>query len=170
MAQPAENERKNRLLRRVGAVVAAALAAFFFIHAALGATSQSGLVPENAKWIVWAFSALIIVHICICAGTTWFMYTDQVRPPSKAKKRHQMLKWASGAVLLLLALAHILGAPIDGRIVMLAVLAALVWHCYVGAKSVARDLGLPRGAKVPIRVALILFGVAIAAALLVRIV
>lgn len=165
MSQPAEKERKNKLLRRIGAIIAAALVVFFFIHAALGATSQSGIIPEGLHWIIWAFSALIIVHIGICIGTTWFMYTDEVRPPSEAKKRHQVLKWVSGAVLLILALVHILGVPIDGRFIMLAVLAALVWHCYVGAKSVARDLGLPRGAKIPIRIILILAAVLIAVAL-----
>ena len=162
MTQPDENERKNKLLRRIGAVVATALAVFYFIHAALGATAQPGAIPESARLLVWAFSAIIVVHIFICIGTTWFMFTDQVRPPSKAKKRHQILKWATGAILLLLALAHVIGVPIDGHIIMLALLAALAWHCYVGAKSVARDLGLPRGAKVPIRVVLIAVAVVIA--------
>ena len=42
-------------------------------------------------------------------------------------------------------------------------LGVIAWHSYVGVKSLIRDLQLPRSLKLPIRVAIIVIAIAIAA-------
>ena len=75
--------------------------------------------------------------------TTYLMFTDEARPPSSRKRAHQWLKWATGGALALVAAFHALCPVGQLAPALLAVLAAPLWHAYVGCKSLVRDLGLP---------------------------
>ena len=92
------------------------------------------------------------------------MFTDKDRPPSPRKHAHQWLKWATGGVLALVAAFHVLCPAGELAPILFAVLSVLLWHAYVGCKSLVRDLGLPRSFKLGLR-ALVLF-VAVVAALM----
>ena len=78
--------------------------------------------------------------IALCLITSRLMLTDTVRPPSRKKKNHLWLKWASGAALAACAAPHALGWDASARWFTLLVLALLAWHAYIGCKSLARDL------------------------------
>ena len=150
-------------VRRINAVLAAALVVFFLVHACMGSLSQILPLQNSMPWITWIFAGLVLVHVGACALTSYYMMTDTIRPPSKAKVRHLILKWVSGGILLLLALMHVF-ATADMRIPLTVMLLGVIaWHSYVGVKSLIRDLQLPRSLKLPIRVAIIVIAIAIAA-------
>ena len=86
------------------------------------------------------------------------MWNDSVRPPSEKKKRHQVLKWATGAVVLAVLCVHVVHPAVVPAVTWAAsavLLAAFVWHGWTGMKSLARDLRVPGKAKVPLRIALV---------------
>ncbi len=122
------------------ALAAALLTAFFLAHALLGAFSRLFLNADAPTIIVWAFIFVAFVHIALCLITSRLMLTDTVRPPSRKKKNHLWLKWASGAALAACAAPHALGWDASARWFTLLVLALLAWHAYIGCKSLARDL------------------------------
>ena len=151
--------------RRVNAVLAALLTAFFLGHAVLGAASQSSsaLADTAAPTIlIWSFAGIACLHAVVSVLTTYFMFADEVRPPSSRKRAHQWLKWATGGVLVLVAAFHALSPAGELAPVLLVVLAALLWHAYVGCKSLVRDLGLPRSFKFGLRALVLLAAVAAA--------
>lgn len=147
--------------RRINALIAAALSAFFLVHAALGTLSRLFLNADAPALIVWLFVFAGLAHIVLCLITSKLMLTDTQRPPSRKKVNHLWLKWASGAVLAAGALFHALG--LDGNVdwFIVVVDALLIWHIYIGCKSLARDLDLPRGAKTPLRIIAMAIGGAI---------
>lgn len=161
--------------RLVNAVLAAIVAVFFFGHAFMGSTSLSfpDLIGHDAPVVlITFFMALVAAHIAGSVVTTYCMLTDTVRPPSAAKKQHQLLKWVTGGLLLALASAHALGldialaeaaSPIAQRAFLVIVLVILAWHAYVGSKSIARDLRLPQSAKIALRVGIAAAAVVVAA-------
>lgn len=152
--------------RRVNAILAALLTAFFFGHAVLGAASQSAstLADMAAPTVlIWAFAGVACLHAAVSILTTYLMFTDKARPPSPRKRAHQWLKWATGGALALVAAFHALFPAGQLAPILFAVLAALLWHAYVGCKSLVRDLGFPHSFKLGLR-ALVLF-VAVVAAL-----
>ncbi len=158
-------EKRDRIaatLRRFNAVVAACLVIFFFAHAALGAFSEATGYTSNLKWIVWIFAALVIVHMSLSLATSYYMVTDTLRPPSEAKIRHLALKWASGMLLLVLAVLHMLHIANLGVPLMIVLLGVIAWHSFVGTKSLTRDLNLSRKLRIPLRICIIVAAVAIA--------
>lgn len=143
-------------VRRVNAVLAAAIAVFFFGHAIMGGLSKGapGLIDHAApEALIWGFAVVAALHIVASVATTYFMFTDTVRPPSTKKRVHQWLKWATGALLAVVALGHALCPDGDLAPFLLATLAVLLWHTYVGCKSIVRDLRLPRPFKLGLRIA-----------------
>ena len=132
-------QKHNSKIRKANALAAALLTAFFLAHALLGAFSRLFLNADAPAIIVWAFISVAFVHIALCLITSRLMLTDTVRPPSRKKKNHLWLKWASGAALAACAAPHVLGRDASARWFILLVLALLAWHAYIGCKSLARD-------------------------------
>lgn len=154
-------------LRRVNAFLAALLALFFFAHAVMGAASQMGCKAAAPTTLVWALAAVGVAHAVTCVATSYLMLTDAVRPPSKKKRGHLWLKWATGALLLVVVGAHAFGSfdaqGVAEKVVLLATLATLAWHSFVGCKSIVRDLGIPRAMKQVLRVAVVAVSAVVAA-------
>ena len=74
---------------------------FFFAHAAFGVTAEHFAIPRSLMLLVWVGVAVCAAHVVLSALTSREMLLDTVRPPSLKKKRHLVLKWVSGIVLLL---------------------------------------------------------------------
>ena len=111
-----------------------------------------------------------VVHIVASVFTTYIMFTDEVRPPSSRKKRHQWLKWATGALLAVVAIWHALRPDTSADALLIVVLAVLAWHAFVGSKSIVRDLDMSRFMKTALRVAVVAVSVLIAVFVLVFII
>ncbi|WP_166079529.1 hypothetical protein [Xiamenia xianingshaonis] len=152
-------------LRTLNGIVAAVLVAAFFGHALFGVLRLHGDFAGQGAWLVWIVVGLMGAHVGLSAATSRSMLADEQRPPSTRKKRHLALKWVSGAALLAVALFHMAFGLVGGaegfRIVLLAVLVLLAWHCLVGVKSLLKDLGLPKELRGAVRTLL-----AVAAAVL----
>lgn len=76
-------------------------------------------------------NAVACAHGALSVATIALMLRDGKRPPSACKKKHQMLKWISGAVLAAAAALHVAQASPFGlprSALALAVLAAFAWH------------------------------------------
>lgn len=139
-------------LRLVNALVASAIAVFFLVHSTLGAASLfvEGLV-NSLPWLVWIMLGAVGVHVLASVSATCLMLTDTERPPSSRKKRHFVLKWATGAVLAAAIAVHLFCTlcpgslpvfPNQTKVSFLLLLAALAWHVGIATKSLARDLGI----------------------------
>lgn len=139
-------------LRLFNALVASVVAVFFLVHSGLGTASFSidGLV-NSMPWLVWGMLGAVGVHVVASVAATVLMLTDTERPPSARKKRHFVLKWATGALLALVIGVHLVcvifpeGIGLDAsqlKVPFLLLLAALAWHVGVATKSLARDLGI----------------------------
>lgn len=148
---------KADIVRRANAVAAAVLVVAFLGHALVAAFAGSAGAASAPLVLLRCLLGLALVHVGLSVATTVYMMKDAVRPPSARKRRHQWLKWASGCVLLAALALHVLRPllPVIFDVPLsLAVLAALVWHGWMGMKSLAHDLRLPKGAKKPLRAAL----------------
>lgn len=160
--------------REALAVVSVVLLVLFFAHAVLGGVFVNAPFSTRLAWIVWAGVALAGVHVVLSVATTVFMWTDRVRPASARKKRHQVLKWASGCALAVCAAWHIallqsggvLGARTEFLAVTVAVVACLAWHTWVGTKSLTHDLKLSKRWRAPLRIVACALAALVAAALL----
>lgn len=141
--------------RRVNAVLAIVLVAFFFAHAILGGASLTLISAEAPVAVVWTFIGVAGIHVILCVATSYFMLTDVVRPPSDKKKRHLWIKWGSGALLAAAGMFHALRDETSSSLFLIVVLGLLTWHALVGCKSLVRDLRLPRTWKNPLRAAVI---------------
>lgn len=141
-------------LRLINALVASAIAVFFLAHSTLGAASLfvKGLV-NSVPWLVWAMFGAVAAHVLASVGATALMLTDTERPPSSRKKRHFVLKWATGAVLAAVIAVHLFCILCPGclpvfyhhaKASFLLLLAALAWHVGIATKSLACDLGIGR--------------------------
>ena len=148
-------------------MLAAVLVLFFFAHALLGSVAQAFHPVDAPVVLIWALMGVGAVHIVASVLTTYVMFTDEMRPPSSRKKRHQWLKWATGAALAAVAIWHALRPDTSADALLIFVLAALAWHTFVGCKSIVRDLKFPRGMKLGLRVAVIAVAVPIAVFVLV---
>ena len=133
-------------MRKTNAIVAAIITAFFLAHASFGATALHVDIPSSLAWTVWIGAALACIHVVLCIATSKSMLTDTKRPPSQKKKRHLALKWVTGALLLVVATPHAAEFFGSDRTPLLAILllCAVAAHSCVGAKSLLKDLGLPR--------------------------
>jgi hypothetical protein len=153
-SKPSGKRRQTDAVRTVNAVIAAVLGCFFLFHAIMGAyTAGRVAAPLTA---LWAGLAGIVFHVAFCIATSVRMLTDDVRPPSRNKKRHLLLKWVTGAVLLVVLATHLPGVPIGGlarAALSAALVLALAVHLFVGAKSLLKDVGLSSSGKVWVRVA-----------------
>lgn len=139
-------------LRLLNALVASAIAVFFLAHSALGTASLFVEGPTNSlPWFAWIMLGAAGAHVLASVGATALMLTGTERPPSSRKKRHFVLKWATGAVLAAAIAVHLFcilcpGSlpvfPHQTRASFLLLLAALAWHVGIATKSLARDLGI----------------------------
>jgi hypothetical protein len=80
---------------------------FFLVHAALGSLSGLFGLKSPLAWLVWVGVALIAAHIVVSVVTSREQLSDVEHPPSVRKKRHLVLKWATGGLLAAAAIAHI---------------------------------------------------------------
>ncbi len=149
-------------IRRFNAILTVALMVFFFAHATMGSLTQIIPIHNDVEWLIWTFAALILVHAVTCIATSYFMLTNTKNPPSKGKKQHLVLKWVSGATLLLFVFLHVTGAFNLYIPIMVLLAGILAWHSYVGIKSFTKDLKMPGTLRMPIRIVLIVLAVIIA--------
>ena len=155
-ADAPHEKRPHSTARCINAWIAASISALFFAHAILGCVWLFWPdVPSTMKWLVWVGVFAIAVHITFSVITTYQMFTDTVRPPSKTKKAHQWKKWITGTLLVVSALVHqgidqgILSTGTDDStraFVLAGVLAVvavfLCIHVCTGVKSLTRDMNL----------------------------
>jgi succinate dehydrogenase hydrophobic anchor subunit len=147
--------------RGVNGAVSALIVCFLIAHALLGCLSLLFGLPKTFAASIWLGVALASLHVLLCVATSKLMLGDQERPPSKKKRRHLLLKWLSGAALAAFAALHVLVRP-DGLLALsrpaytaalLALVAALAAHVFIGSKSLLKDLGLARRLRTPLRLA-----------------
>ncbi len=157
-------------LRRTNGLVAAMLVAAFFLHAIVGVLWLRFGFSDHLAWLVWVAVILACVHIGLSAATGYSMLTDKQRPPSRRKKAHLILKWASGGMLFAAALIHVIagltGGAIGTRCLLLVVISLLTWHCFVGTKSLLKDLNAPRQRRKGLRVLMVVLAAVICLVLL----
>lgn len=152
------DERLAHVTRLVNAGVAALLVAAFLGHALFASAAGVDAASRAPYPLLYCLLALVAVHIALSVATTVLMWNDTVRPPSEKKKRHQVLKWVTGAALLAVLCVHVAHPAVVPALTWTAsaaLLAAFVWHGWTGMKSLARDLRVPGKAKVPLRIALV---------------
>lgn len=152
------DERDARVTRLVNAGVAALLVVAFLGHALFASAAGADAASRAPYPLLYCLLALAAVHIGLSVATTLLMWNDSVRPPSEKKKRHQVLKWVTGAVVLAVLCVHVAHPAVVPAVTWAAsavLLAAFVWHGWTGMKSLARDLRVPGKAKVPLRIALV---------------
>lgn len=152
------DERDARVTRLVNAGVAALLVVAFLGHALFASAAGADAASRAPYPLLYCLLALAAVHIGLSVATTLLMWNDSVRPPSEKKKRHQVLKWMTGAVVLAVLCVHVVHPAVVPAVtwaVSAVLLAAFVWHGWTGMKSLARDLRVPGKAKVPLRIALV---------------
>ncbi|WP_206214660.1 hypothetical protein [Adlercreutzia sp. ZJ242] len=146
------------------------LVAAFFLHAIVGTLWLRFGLSDHLAWVVWVAVSVAGAHIGLSAATSCSMLTDRQRPPSSRKRMHLVLKWASGGMLLTAALIHVTagltGRTPEARCFLLAVVALLTWHSFVGAKSLLKDLGIPTRLKGSLRALMITVAAVVCLALL----
>lgn len=145
-------------LRAPNAFAAAFIVIFFLVHASLGVFAILSGWRGALAWTVWVGAGVIGFHIIMSLATTISMFTDKVRVASKGKRRHQLLKWATGGCIVLMFAWHVSGAQrlLDApsflvAIAAVAVISALCWHVWIGAKSLTHDLRISPVFRMPIR-------------------
>ena len=149
-------------LRTANGIASAAIVLLFLFHGLAHATGAPSLAT-----IAWVGVAIVFIHVLMCVGTSTQMLTDQARPPSMRKKLHLALKWVSGIVLGVVALAHALGLA-DATTWFLAALTLLIaWHTWVGSRSLLKDLRLDTGYRNVFRIAALVAAAVIVVLLLV---
>lgn len=144
-------------VRLANAIAAAVLAVAFLGHALLGSLAHLEPLPAPPMALLWVLVGVACAHAALSVATTVFMRRDTERPPSVRKKRHQLLKWVSGAVLAAATALHVTQVPLFGLsqgATALVLLAAFAWHGWAGMKSLSRDLGASSALKKPLRAVL----------------
>ncbi len=154
-------------MRFANGVVSAAIVVFFLAHATLG--TLLGLIGfmSPLAWLVWAGVALVGVHVMLSIFTSREQLTDSERPPSTRKKRHLALKWATGCLLALAAVAHVVAirlggaavvqSTVTGALLTVSLAAVLAVHLCVGSRSLLKDLSISRGYKLAFRIVVCAF-------------
>ena len=145
---------KRSTARTINGIVSAVIVCVFLIHATLGSLQPHLALPAPPRWIVWAGMVFVGIHVVVCIVTSYEQLTDRVRPPSPAKKRHLVLKWATGIALIAVAGIHIwrvqeIGAAAalrspEGAVWTVALAVLLAMHIWAGSKSLLKDLGIDR--------------------------
>ena len=166
-------------MRKTNGFISLALAALLVVHVAhnlarLGAGTTNEVLQSLFPALSWMCVVLSILHIGLSGGTSATMLNDTERPPSPRKKRHLVLKWATGIALALSAglhVGHVMGFVASGSAnffwgSLLATLVFLGMHMYTGARSLLKDIGLPTSWKPAVRVVVVVCTFAACAALL----
>ena len=176
----ADEPRPHTRARVANAVAACFIMLLFLVHACLGTLKLYWPeMPSSLEFIVWFGVAVIAIHIIISIATTYEMWTDTVRPPSDRKKRHQILKWVTGVLLVCAIVVHQLcvaqllpPATVDMLTLPALIVTAILlcWHLFVGAKSLTRDLNLRYTLRTPMRVVSIVITVVVCVAVFLLIV
>lgn len=158
--------------RFVNGVIAALITVFFLVHGSLGSLSVLGCFSGSLVWLVWGAVFLACVHVVVSIVTSYQQLTDVEFPPSARKKRHLALKWVTGGLLALVALAHIVLPPSTtlAALVIIVVSVALAVHLCVGSKSLLKDLEIDRRYKMAFRVVVCVFAGLFALAMIVGVV
>ena len=162
--------------RKINGIVSAIILCLFLLHACLGTLSGFTSLGLGLPLVLYLGMALVLVHVVTCVVTSYEQLTDTVRPPSQKKKQHLVLKWITGVILLGIACFHIvrvneldlasaIHSPI-GTAVTIALIAALTWHAWTGAKSLLKDLNIDRKYRNVVRVLVSAVAVLLAGALL----
>ena len=169
--------RKRSTSRFANGIISALIVCFFIVHGLMGSLSSLFSLSSAAAWIVWIGMVFVAAHVVVSIVTSYQQMTDAEFPPSPRKKRHLVLKWTTGGLLLVMAGAHIacmrmFGAAaaqssITAAIVTVALAAVLATHVCVGAKSLLTDLELSKGFMKPLRVVVIVLVVVISCATLI---
>lgn len=151
-------------MRLPNGVISGIILCFFVFHAALGVAWRFGMITGSFALAIWLGVILMGLHMVMSIATSYSMVTDTVRPPSAQKKRHLVLKWVTGGIVVAVAIAHIslvrtqgggIDAGMAAMLTMLVLLAALAVHGYTGVKSLTRDLGINKKWRLPLRIAII---------------
>ena len=139
-------------LRLLNALVASAIAVFFLAHSALGTASifVEGLV-NSVPWLVWAMFGAAGAHVLASVGATALMLTDTERPPSSRKKRHFVLKWATGAVLAAAIAVHLFCILCPGSLPVF-LHQTKVFFLFLLASSLLRSPGMSASRRSPLPV------------------
>ena len=140
--------------RVVNGVIAALITIIFLVHGAMGSLSSVFGFTNSFPWVVWIAVVLAGIHVAVSLLTSSQQLNDAERPPSRRKKAHLVLKWATGGLLALVAVVHIV-LPKSLNIsayVIVAVSIALAAHLCTVAKSLFSDLGFDKRWKWPFRV------------------
>lgn len=146
--------RSESRARIVNGFVSAVIVVLFLAHSALGGVAVLTGFTSPFSVLVWAGVALIAAHVVVSIVTSFEQLNDAERPPSARKKRHLALKWATGALLTAVAIAHVVlpKSAVMSTVVVIALAAALAVHLCVGSKSLLKDLGVDRRYKMAFRV------------------
>lgn len=153
--------RKSPRARFANGVVSAIVLCFFTIHALLGTFAPVFSYTSPFRWVVWVGVGIIGVHVVLSIVTSYLQMTDAEFPPSDRKKRHLVLKWVTGLLLVGSVVLHIVcmrfpglfsGVPFVPRLATVVLAGALAWHACVGMKSMLKDVGLGKRLMTPLRV------------------
>lgn len=160
---------KGSKSRRFNGVVAAIITALFLAHAAMGSLSALTGFQSPLSIIVWLGVVLVVVHVIASVVTSYEQLSDAERPPSSRKKRHLALKWVTGGLLGVVAVAHIVFPKSTMAATALVVVLAIVLavHLCVGGKSLLKDIGLDVRYKMAYRVVVCVIAGAAVVALLI---
>ena len=169
-----DEPRPHTRARVTNAIAASVIMVLFLVHACLGTLKLYWPdMPSNLEFIVWFGVAVIVFHVIASIVTTREMWIDTQRPPSNRKKRHQILKWITGALLACAIVVHQLCvaqllplAAVDMLTLPTLIVTAILlcWHLFVGAKSLTRDLNLRGALRMPLRVVAIVITVVVCVA------
>ena len=142
--------------RTANGILCAALVVALVCHQIAGAFFAGAVPARPVRLLMWAVVVVITVHVALSIATTAQMMTDNKRPPSIHKRRHQALKWVTGILVGSLAAIHVFSiAPSPStRTALLSALAiCLAWHGWVGTKSLLKDLNINRTWRFAVRTA-----------------
>ena len=155
--------------RFVNGVIAALITVAFLVHGALGSLSVAVGLPTSLAWLVWGAVILAIVHVAVSIVTSNQQLTDAERPPSARKKRHLALKWATGGLLGVAAVVHIVlpKSSTSAAFVIVVVSVLLAIHLCVGSKSLLKDLEIDRRYKTAFRIVVCVLAAVFACAMLI---
>lgn len=164
--------RKDSQIRFANGVASALLLFFVVVHALAGGLHSLGLIGRALGLLAWVGVVLAATHMLLSIVTSRRMMTDADDPPSDKKKRHLVLKWVTGAVVLLALAAHVALRVCDAPMAFdaaatVVLIAALTAHSCVGSKSLLKDLGFPRNLRNPLRAAIVIIAVCLLALFLV---
>lgn len=159
--------RKHSNIRLMNGIVSAVVLCFFIAHGLLGSTSALSPFETGLTWVVWIGMACVGVHLILSMVTSWQQLNDPGSPPSARKKRHLVLKWTTGLLLLVAVVVHIgfmrsygpaaTQSMASGAVATIAVAATFALHACVGGKSLLTDIFIDKKYLVVYRVVVCAF-------------